>query len=143
MTVSNSGNAPVDWRDQRDQLQHIYAIEDAAAVLRARQIPMSPEAVKAATELLGEIHGAPVELEELAELDRGPGSWIHYRAEIGHRIYRPATVAAYRDLTRLLFNAGYAEAPYGDFTTFIMQNADGTRGRCSVVIVKPVEDVTL
>ncbi|MGH3475328.1 MAG: hypothetical protein ACRDQD_00660 [Nocardioidaceae bacterium] len=126
---------PTSWTDQREQLQRIYAIEDAAADLRRRKIPMGPDAVAAAAVLLAPIHGAPVELEELDEYD--PSSGIHWRAEIGHKIYRPATLAGYRDLTRLLFNAGYPVAPYGDYSSYGMRNADGTRARASVVLVKP------
>lgn len=127
-----------DWADQKAKLDHIYAIEDAANVLRARKIPMSIDALAAAIVLLAPIHGEPLELEELEE-HRPTPSGIHWRGEIGHAIYRPTTVAAYRDLTRLLFNAGYPAAPYGDYTTYGMRNADGTRARCSVVLVKPEE----
>lgn len=126
-----------DWTVQREQLQRIYAIEDAAADLQKRKIPMGPDAVAAAAVLLAPIHGAPVELEELDDHDPRPGVGIRWRAEVGHRIYRPATIDGYRDLTRLLFNAGYPVAPYGTHATYGMRDADGTRARCSVVLVKP------
>lgn len=124
-----------DWTAQREQLQRIHAIEDAAADLQKRKIPMGPDAVAAAAVLLAPIHGAPVELEELDEHE--PSSGIQWRAEVGHKIYRPATAAGYRDLIRLLFNAGYPVAPYLDYSAYGMRNADGTRARCSVVLVKP------
>lgn len=127
-----------NWTVQREQLQRIYAIEDAAADLQRRRIPMGPDAVAAAAVLLAPIHGGPVELEELDEHE--PTSGIHWRAEVGHKIYRPATIEGYRDLTRLLFNAGYPVAPYGDYSSYGMRNADGTRARASVVLVKPAAE---
>lgn len=129
-----------NWTDQREQLQRIYAIEDADDDLRRRKIPMGPDAVAAAAVLLAPIHGAPVDLEELDEYLPGPITGVHWRAENGHKIYRPATLAGYRDMIRLLFNAGYAVAPYGDYSTYGMHNADGTRARASVVLVKPEAD---
>lgn len=127
-----------NWTAQRSELQRIYAIEDAAADLRRRRIPMGPDAVAAAAVLLAPIHGAPVELEELEEYE--PRVGFVYRAEVGHKIYRPATFAGWRDLIRLLFNAGYPVAPYFDYSAYGMRNADGTRARCSVVLVKPSAD---
>jgi len=127
-----------DWTAQRERLQRTYALDDAAADLQKRKIPMGPDAVAAAAVLLAPIHGAPIDLEELDEHE--PSSGIHWRAEVGHKIYRPATREAYRDLTWVLFNAGYPVAPYGDYSAYGMRNADGTRARCSVVLVKPSED---
>lgn len=125
-----------NWTTQRDELQRVYAIEDAAADLQKRKIPMGPDAVAAAAVLLAPIHGAPVEMEELDEHD-------YWLAELGHKIYRPATIAGYRDLTRLLFDAGYPVAPYGDYAAYGMHNADGTRARASVVLVKPADPAAI
>jgi hypothetical protein len=124
-----------NWTNQREQLQRIYKIEDAADDLRRRKIPMGTDAVAAAAVLLAPIHGGPVELKELEDYE--PRVGFVYRAEDGHKIYRPATFAGWRDLTQLLFNAGYPVAPYFDYSAYGTHNADGTRARCSVVLVKP------
>lgn len=123
------------------ELERANRLEYAAERLRGRG--MNHETVKAAAAELAKLNGAPVELEELAEQRVGGALTVrYYRAEIGHRIYRPATLQQYRDLTGMLFAAGYPEGPYPEYTTYGMTNADGTRGRCSVVIVKPTEAVT-
>lgn len=120
--------------DLHAELERANRLEYAAERLRGRG--MNHVTVKAAAAELAKLDGAPVELERLEELNPGRGR-IHWRAGLGHRIYRPATLQQYRDLTGMLFAAGYAEAPYPEYTTYGMTNPDGTRARCSVVIVKP------
>ena len=116
------------------EFQRANRLEYAAERLRGRG--MNHKTVQAAAAELAKLDGAPVQLEELAELNTGRGR-IHWRAGLGHRIYRPATVQQYDDLTGMLFAAGYPVAPYPEYEAYAMTNPDGTRGRCSVVIVKP------
>ena len=115
-----------------EDFERANRLEYAAERLRGRG--MGPETVQAAAAELAKLDGTPVQLEELAEVN-APGP--RYPASIGHRIYRPSTEQQYRDLTGMLFAAGYPEAPYPEYTTYGMTNRDGTRGRCSIVIVKP------
>lgn len=120
--------------DLHAELERANRLEYAAERIRGRS--MGPLTVRAAAAELAKLNGAPVELEELTELNTGRGR-IHWRAGLGHRIYRPSTVQEYDDLTGMLFAAGYPVAPYPEYEAYAMTNADGTRGRCSVVIVKP------
>ena len=115
------------------ELERANRIEYAAERLRGRG--MNHMTVKAAAAELAKLDGAPVQLEEIAGVD--VGGTLRYRAEVGHRLYRPSTVQQYNDLTALLFAAGYPVAPYPTYEAYAMTNPDGTRGRCSVVIVKP------
>ena len=117
------------------ELERANRLEYAAERLRGRG--MNHMTVKAAAAELAKLDGAPVQLEELAELNTGRGQ-IRWHSGIGHRIYRPATVQQYDDLNGMLFAAGYPVAPYPEYEAYAMTNPDGTRGRCSVVIVKPV-----
>ena len=114
------------------ELERANRLEYAAERLRGRG--MNHATVKAAAAELAKLDGAPVPLEELAELQSR--SWV-IRASAGHKIYRPATMRQYEALTGLLFSAGYSEAPYPNYTAYPMTNADGTRGRFDVVVVKP------
>lgn len=121
--------------DLHAELERANRLEYAAERIRGRG--MNHMTVQAAAAELAKINGAPVELEELQEHDPRPGVGIRWRAATGHRLYRVSTPEEYRDLTGMLFAAGYPEAPYGTHTVYGMLDADGTRGRCSVVIVKP------
>lgn len=119
----------------QEELKRAYALEDAGDRLRDRC--MGPATVAAAAAALAEIDGAPVPLEELEEHASGRGT-IHWRASVGHAIYRPATSKQYRDLVRILGHAGYAYSPCGDYSTWAMTHPSGARGRCSVILLKPV-----
>ena len=119
------------------ELERANRLEYAAERLRGRG--MNHKTVQAAAAELAKLDGAPVQLEELAEVNAA--GRIRYLASVGHRVYRPSTEQQYRDLTGMLFAAGYPEAPYPDYTAYPMLSTDGTRGRCSIVIVKP-ESVT-
>ena len=116
-----------------EDFERANRLEYAAERIRGRG--MNHMTVKAAAAELAKLDGAPVQLEELAEVNAA--GRIRYRASIGHRIFRPSTVQQYDDLTGMLFAAGYSVAPYPEYEAYAMTNRDGTRGRCSVVIVKP------